>query len=745
MLLLSTSPAKPFEGGQSFSYLSLLKDDSSQGAQHSQQPSQQLLQQQSHQIQLQQQQQKQFQPTGTVVFAGGIPSFMATAQPSVAVYSASTSTCSLQQQSQQQQQKIPHEQQQQNQLQPKPTLPSLDEFLKPTTNITSLSGQFFQRPHENLNRDNFPLILPKTLSPPQQPQVLQPVVMNTFVTAPVTSKEASLYHQLNLNSGAKLTQCERKRRSRQRKSKQTPKVATRFLSFQSTPTTTTTTIDKQQIDHPEEPRVIVSDILSSTPFFNVRTLNVTSSMGSPLKTSTSHSTACTASESNKLLTVNVADVFSSSASYDSPVNLIPKKSISRNSTPRSILKTSSKILPKGKYQPQFILPHKQICDMDNVVNNSEKLAIASSGERISNAKVGATTSKHKDAYHKKVMKVKFHFKSPKKKTDDNEPFTEPIKSQVETRCDQLQQQTRSPLSHLQQELKQQQQPPHQQNRTINSSPSDSPSSNHTIQPFTKENNLSDIQTTRPFTQVNIVDTEIKQDNINPSTKESSLFVVQASQYIINPTENQKTISQPHTLTTTTATVTSNKHTEPTDKQSLKMFPIDFSYSLLHEDTVDASDRLKQFIKEYKNNETLEHSSSNTILASSVSEPSPKTVETPQGQTFVQDGFSEPSLKAQQELKTTCENATDTSQTQQNISSYILQRNKEIQQPASPALSDATGSVVMSSSPYAESVASSIESSPYRAAGVGRKRKLSDASDKVQTFTMFFVYSWSRIY
>ena len=669
LLLLSNSPAKPLgtpnKETTSFSYLSLLKDCSSQA------PDDSLL-----------------WPQQTPFFTSvSLPSFMTSTQSSVVVQPSNTSFA-LTVSSQQQQLPI-------LQMAHPTTFSSSGEFLKATTTNALHSQnelqQFFEKPHQSLSRDNlFPLILPKPVSsqPPPQvlqpvimtvssqppPQVLQPVIMNSFVTAPIAKEEPSIYHQLNIKqSDTKLRQCERKRRSRQRKSKEAPKVATRFLSFQPPPT-----INQQQLVSNNmqqmEPKVIVSDMFNSTPFFNVKVLNVQSPIKSTLKVS---SASC---NDNNLLTINIAEISPSST-------FIQKRTSLPVPSPRSILKTtSSKMHVKGKRQPQLILPRKEISNVGVTFSTEssppalviDKLPI-SSYRKVNHVKEESTKRDNfKDkANHKKLMKVKFNFKSPKKKYDEGT---------------QAMQESPHVLKDLDNITNGVQQPDSNVNNPLELETSTS-----------IDTHLSDIklnvisQPTAPAAPTETHKSDQQQSNVSPVFQPSS-----------SPSDQVKT--------------------EEKESASFKTYRhIDFSYSLIHENTVDASDRLKDIIKEFKNDEVKTQHINDTCLLSSL--PCSTLVLPP---------------------KNHPENI-DTSQTSLNVSeptklTFPIQKTPEqhvhgitntghIEQLASPACSDVTGSVVISS-PYGES-ADSLDSSPFQ--GGGRKRKLSDPSDKVRVISMQYSY------
>ena len=171
-------------------------------------------------------------------------------------------------------------------------------------------------------------------------------------------------------------------------------------------------------------------------------------------------------------------------------------------------------------------------------------------------------------------------------------------------------------------------------------------------------------------------------------------------------------------------------THDQDSISLKTSHIDFSYSLLHEDTVDVSDRLKDIIKEMKNRErTVEHSSLTTSCTEGSSLQS--NVNVIPKKTFVPSPLkTKLNLHDIHPSQNTLLEPPFTNTTFLHRTTHEHGINRTGQTPehlASPARSD-VGSSVMMSSPYAESI-DSLDSSPFRGGG-GRKRKLSDASDKV---------------
>ena len=660
--------------------------------------------------------------------------------------------------------------------------------------------KFFEKSYQNNGDNPLPLILPKTVPShhhlPTQ-QVLQPVVMNSFVTAPVIPKsrrEPSIYNQLNMKqTDTKVRQCERKRRSRQRKSKEAPKVATRFLSFQQPPSQHTINQQHRQLvknsetTQQNEPKVIVSDMLNTTPFFNVKVIDVQASpMKSPVK--------CSSSSTNELVTttINLADISPSTM-------LIPKKSVVENvkkrlptQSPRSILKNSASkmMLPRGKRQPQLILPHKEI--PSDVVLNSPVLVVdklnANSSRKIkiesqkndNNSSSSLSSSKDNNKVsNKKLMKVKFNFKSPKKKTDSEDTSTKII-------------QISSTPSHLVTN----QESSYVINKEILRS--DSPNVDHPLEPLSSSNIHTSYskETTFDVDQQTVLRAH-QQENISVNNPSRSPSEDQANNELNAPiskltTSSQKRIESdatksailkiPHkiekeisdlvvpepssisrsdedktvekerpsfkTVETESPSLGTTRHTienEITDSSvaespsisthdqdsiSLKTSHIDFSYSLLHEDTVDVSDRLKDIIKEMKNREktkTVEHS----ILTTSCAEESSlqSNVNVIPKKSFVpsplktklnlhdihssQNTLLEPSLSNTTFLhRTTLEHINRTGQTPEHL--------------ASPARSDVGPSVM--SSPYAESI-DSLDSSPFRGGG-DRKRKLSDASDKV---------------
>ena len=658
--------------------------------------------------------------------------------------------------------------------------------------------KFFEKSYQNNGDNPLPLILPKTVPShhhlPTQ-QVLQPVVMNSFVTAPVIPKsrrEPSIYNQLNMKqTDTKVRQCERKRRSRQRKSKEAPKVATRFLSFQQPPSQHTINQQHRQLvknsetTQQNEPKVIVSDMLNTTPFFNVKVIDVQASpMKSPVK--------CSSSSTNELVTttINLADISPSTM-------LIPKKSVVENvkkrlptQSPRSILKNSASkmMLPRGKRQPQLILPHKEIPSdvvlnspvvvVDKLNANSSRKIKIESQKNDNNSSSSLSSSKDNNKVsNKKLMKVKFNFKSPKKKTDSEDTSTKII--QISSTPSHLVTNQESSYV-INKEILQSDSPnvdleplsssnihtsyskettfdvdqqtvlrAHQQENISVDNPSRSPSedqaNNELNAPISKLTTSSQKRIESDATKSAMLKIPHKIE-----TEISDLVVPEPSS--ISRSDEDKTVEKERpsfkTVETESPSLGTTRHTienEITDSSvaespsisthdqdsiSLKTSHIDFSYSLLHEDTVDVSDRLKDIIKEMKNREktkTVEHSSLTTSCAEGSSlqsnvnvipkksfVPSPlKTKLNLHDIHSSQNTLLEPSLTNTTFLhRTTLEHINRTGQTPEHL--------------ASPARSD-VGSSVMSS-PYAESI-DSLDSSPFRGGG-GRKRKLSDASDKV---------------
>ena len=777
LLLLSSSPAKPLNTPSkettSFSYLSLLKDDSS-----SQPPVSSLV-----------------HPQLTDSFTTGLPSFMMTStQPSIVIQSPAKSTSTVS--SSTKSLNLPILQITNSQETSKPTITTMTSLLHTSQNEQQ-QQQFFEKSYQNLNnQDVFPLILPKTISshhplPPQQ--VLQPVVMNSFVAAPKNSNKPSIYNQLNMKqSDTKVRQCERKRRSRQRKSKEASKVATRFLSFQPPPQHI---INQQQpVQNNEtqqnEPKVIVSDMLNTTPFFNVKVLDVQGSpIQSPLKVS---STTC-----NSILTttINIAEI-------SPPTILIPKKGVVENvkkscpsQTPRSILKTS-KTLQKGKRQPQLILPHKEIPQEDVLLESPlvvvDKLPVNSSNKiKIESQKNDNSSSKDNNSkvFNKKLMKVKFNFKSPRKRSDDDyteklirksfspstfdtnqerdvinkdtlqspdslnvDNFLEPSSSSdvhtghQDTRTSGVDQQT---ASHTQQENIL-----HVDN--LSKSSSKGQVNNELKTPISKSTNFSqDHFGTRETEKTSLKITQTIENKI------SDLVVTEPSS--ISQSDKHKTVEKELpclksiSIETQSASLESSRKigngisesaevVEPNSisghdqgSTSLKTSHIDFSYSLLHEDTVDASDRLKDIIKEMKNNEKkkIGEKHSSTVASLSVESRLPPNVNVIPKKSFVSSPFKtkhNPGDKhtSKGSQSTLLEPSFTNTNTLSHRTPHEHDTNNAGQTPeylASPARSDVkVSSSVMMSSPYAESI-DSLDSSPFRG---GRKRKLSDASDKVSS-------------
>ena len=658
--------------------------------------------------------------------------------------------------------------------------------------------KFFEKSYQNNGDNPLPLILPKTVPShhhlPTQ-QVLQPVVMNSFVTAPVIPKsrrEPSIYNQLNMKqTDTKIRQCERKRRSRQRKSKEAPKVATRFLSFQQPPSQHMINQQHRQLvknsetTQQNEPKVIVSDMLNTTPFFNVKVIDVQASpMKSPVK--------CSSSSTNELVTttINLADISPSTM-------LIPKKSVVENvkkrlptQSPRSILKNSASkmMLPRGKRQPQLILPHKEIPSdvvlnspvvvVDKLNANSSRKIKIESQKNDNNSSSSLSSSKDNNKVsNKKLMKVKFNFKSPKKKTDSEDTSTKII--QISSTPSHLVTNQESSYV-INKEILQSDSPnvdleplsssnihtsyskettfdvdqqtvlrAHQQENISVDNPSRSPSedqaNNELNAPISKLTTSSQKRIESDATKSAMLKIPHKIE-----TEISDLVVPEPSS--ISRSDEDKTVEKERpsfkTVETESPSLGTTRHTieneitdssvaeslsistHDQDSTSPKTSHIDFSYSLLHEDTVDVSDRLKDIIKEMKNREktkTVEHSSLTTSCAEGSSlqsnvnvipkksfVPSPlKTKLNLHDIHSSQNTLLEPSLSNTTFLhRTTLEHINRTGQTPEHL--------------ASPARSD-VGSSVMSS-PYAESI-DSLDSSPFRGGG-GRKRKLSDASDKV---------------